>query len=171
MEALENAFQLASICYGFYCAIKTNSFMSVTPANRVRPVVSISHPQAGRAFTLMELLVVIAIIAIIASLILPAMQRAKARAQGSFCLNNTQQLSVAWMVYADDHNGQLAYNLGQSARSPVVLPATGGAGMGDNWVNNVENWELNPDNTNAAAVVATGIGPYTSKAYALYHCP
>jgi len=119
----------------------------------------------------MELLVVIAIIAIIASLILPAMQRAKARAQGSFCLNNTQQLSVAWMVYADDHNGQLAYNLGQSARSPVVLPATGGAGMGDNWVNNVENWELNPDNTNAAAVVATGIGPYTSKAYALYHCP
>jgi len=145
--------------------------MSVTPANRVRLVVGISHPKAGRAFTLMELLVVISIIAIIASLILPAMARAKARAQSSFCLNNTRQLSLAWMVYADDHNGQLAYNLGQSARNPAAVPATGGAGMGGNWVNNVENWEMNPDNTNAAAVVATGIGPYTSKAAALYHCP
>jgi len=145
--------------------------MSVTPANRVRPVVSISHLKAGRAFTLVELLVVISIIAILASLILPAMARAKSRAQSTFCLHNTRQLSLAWMVYADDHNGQLAYNLGQSARSPVAMPAVAGAGMGDNWVNNVENWELNPDNTNAAAVVATGIGPYTSKAAALYHCP
>ena len=137
----------------------THSFMSVKPANRVRPVVSVSHPRAGRAFTLMELLVVVSIVAIIASLILPAMARAKARAQGSFCINNTKQLSVAWMVYADDHNGQLAYNLGQSARSPVAMPSMAGASMGDNWVNNVENWELNPDNTKAAAVVATGIGP------------
>ena len=96
--------------------------MSVTPANRVRLVVSISHPKVGRAFTLMELLVVISIIAIIASLILPAMARAKARAQSSFCLNNTQQLALAWMVYSDDHNGQLAYNLGQSARNPVAVP-------------------------------------------------
>jgi prepilin-type processing-associated H-X9-DG protein len=117
------------------------------------------------------LLVVISIIAIIASLILPAMARAKSRAQGSFCLNNTRQLAVAWMVYADDHNGQLAYNLGQSARFPVAVPAVGGEGMAENWVNNVENWELNPDNTNSAAVVATGIGPYTSKAAVLYRCP
>jgi prepilin-type N-terminal cleavage/methylation domain-containing protein/prepilin-type processing-associated H-X9-DG protein len=139
--------------------------MSVTPAIRT------SHPKAGRAFTLIELLVVISIIAIIASLILPAMARAKARAQGSFCLNNTKQLAVAWMVYADDHNGQLAYNLGQSARNPVAMPAVAGTTMADNWVNNVENWELNPDNTNTAAVVATGLGPYTSKTAALYRCP
>src|SRR5690242_13017191 len=124
--------------------------MSVTPANRVRPVVSNSHPKSGRAFTLVELLVVISIIAILASLIIPAMARAKARAQGSICLNNTKQLSVAWIVYADDHNGQLAYNLGQSARSPIAMPSVAGANMGDNWVNNVENWELNPDNTNAS---------------------
>jgi prepilin-type processing-associated H-X9-DG protein len=120
---------------------------------------------------LIELLVVISIIAIIASLILPALARAKARAQGSFCLNNTRQLSIAWMVYADDHEGRLAYNLGQSARSPIIVPAAAGEGMGENWVNNVENWELNPDNTNSAAVVATGIGPYASKVAALYRCP
>src|ERR1044071_6378524 len=109
--------------------------MSVTPANRVRPVVIISHPKSGRAFSLIELLVVIAIIAILASLILPAMARAKARAQGSFCLNNTRQLSVAWIIYADEHNGQLAYNLGQSARTPATVPAVAGLNMAENWVN------------------------------------
>jgi prepilin-type N-terminal cleavage/methylation domain-containing protein/prepilin-type processing-associated H-X9-DG protein len=149
----------------FCCAIKAHSFMSVSPTS------NISHPQHGRAFSLIELLVVIAIIAILASLILPAMARAKARAQGTLCLNNTKQLSMAWMIYADEHNGQLAYNLGQSARAPVLVPAIGSLNMGENWVNNVENWELDPDNTNAAKMVETGIGPFTSKSAALYHCP
>jgi prepilin-type processing-associated H-X9-DG protein len=120
---------------------------------------------------LIELLVVIAIIAIIASLILPAMARAKARAQGTFCVNNTRQLSVAWMIYADEHNGELAYNLGQSSRTVLAVPSLAGLNMGENWVNNVENWELDSDNTNAAKMVETGIGPYTSKSVALYHCP
>jgi prepilin-type N-terminal cleavage/methylation domain-containing protein/prepilin-type processing-associated H-X9-DG protein len=130
-----------------------------------------SHPQRGRAFTLIELLVVVSIIAIIASLILPALSRAKARAQGSFCLNNTGQLALAWMIYADDHNGRLAYNLGQSARTAVATPNLVGANMVENWVNNVENWELNSDNTNSPAVIATGLGPYTGKTAALYRCP
>jgi prepilin-type N-terminal cleavage/methylation domain-containing protein/prepilin-type processing-associated H-X9-DG protein len=137
----------------------------------VRPAIRISHPNRGRAFTLIELLVVIAIIAIIAGLILPAMARAKARAQGTFCLNNTKQLSVAWMIYADEHNGELAYNLGQSSRTALAVPSLSSLNMGENWVNNVENWELDPDNTNAAKMVETGIGPYTSKSVALYHCP
>src|SRR3954468_5637050 len=111
------------MCYRLAARFKTHSFMSVPPAN------TNFHPKRGRAFTLIELLVVISIIAIIASLILPAMARAKSRAQGSFCLNNTRQLAVAWMVYADDHNGQLAYNLGQSARFPLAVPALGGDGM------------------------------------------
>jgi prepilin-type N-terminal cleavage/methylation domain-containing protein/prepilin-type processing-associated H-X9-DG protein len=138
----------------------------------VLPVLRNSDPRRrGYAFTLTELLVVIAIIAIIASLLLPALARAKARAQGSFCLNNTRQLTVAWMIYADDHNGLLAYNMGRSARIPVAVPAFTGAPMADNWVDNVLNWELSSDNTNAAAVVETGLGPYTSKSAALYRCP
>jgi len=139
--------------------------MSVPPAKKI------SRPNRGHAFSLIELLVVIAIIAILASLILPAMARAKARAQGTFCLNNTKQLSMAWMIYADEHNGQLAYNLGQSARVPVMVPAIGSLKMAENWVNNVENWELDSDNTNAAKMVETGIGPFASKSAALYHCP
>lgn len=130
-----------------------------------------SNPKRGRAFTLVELLVVISIIAVIASLILPALARAKARAQGSFCLNNTRQLAVAWMIYSDEHNGRLAYNLGRSARTAAAVPSIASPQMSDNWVNNVLSWELTPDNTNSAAVVETGIGPYTSKSAALYRCP
>lgn len=158
--------QAVRMCYSTWATLKTHSFMSVVRASRT------SSPKSGRAFTLVELLVVISIVAILASLILPALARAKARAQGSFCINNTRQLTVAWMIYADEHNGRLAYNLGQSARITTTVPAVvNGPTMSQNWVNNVLNWELSSDNTNAAAVVASGIGPYTGPAAAVYRCP
>ena len=57
-----------------------------------------------RGFTLIELLVVIAIIAILAAMLLPALSKAKQRAERVQCLNNLRQLQFAWIMYADDNN-------------------------------------------------------------------
>src|ERR1039458_1949933 len=58
---------------------------------------------AGRAFTLIELLVVIAIIAILAALLLPALSRAKQKAQAVQCMNNGRQMMLSWRLYAEDN--------------------------------------------------------------------
>lgn len=123
------------------------------------------RPLTG-GFTLLELLVVIALIATLAAMLLPVIQTARNRATGYQSVHNTRQLHLAWMFYADDHNGRLAYNLGGAGggKNPALKTNA-------NWVNNNLTWELDADNTNTATLTEASLGPYVNRLTQIYRCP
>jgi prepilin-type N-terminal cleavage/methylation domain-containing protein/prepilin-type processing-associated H-X9-DG protein len=114
------------------------------------------------AFTLIELLVVIAIIAILAAMLLPALSRAKVKAQGIYCMNNLKQLQLATIMYADDNQDKFPENPGLATGPPA-------------WVHGQMTWDssfqANPQNTNATLMTSGEIGPSVAQNAGAFKCP
>jgi prepilin-type N-terminal cleavage/methylation domain-containing protein/prepilin-type processing-associated H-X9-DG protein len=130
-----------------------------------------AHPALGgsarrrrRGFTLIELLVVIAIIAILAAMLLPALGKAKLKAQGIQCMSNHKQLALAWRMYSDDNHDRLLY-ASDSGPDPIQNKYAWVRGLMDFDPNNRSNWDINID------LVNSPLWPYCSGNAGIWRCP
>jgi prepilin-type N-terminal cleavage/methylation domain-containing protein/prepilin-type processing-associated H-X9-DG protein len=131
----------------------------------VSKVKSFACGRAPRAFTLIELLVVIAIIAILAALLLPALARAKAKAQNITCLNNMKQWGLAFRMYADDNGDQVP----EEGNTIAAINDANSDNLTEAWYNAVAPTIKQP--TMVSFYTATPPNPPLPSSRTIYSCP
>jgi prepilin-type N-terminal cleavage/methylation domain-containing protein/prepilin-type processing-associated H-X9-DG protein len=127
-----------------------------------KPKLNWSRLAGSRAFTLIELLVVIAIIAILASMLLPSLSRAKLKAQGIQCMNNHRQLCLAWRQYTEDNRDLLLYASGDVVK---YEPGVWVGGTLDFNAGNTSNWDPTVD------IYRSPMWPYCGNSLGIWKCP
>jgi prepilin-type N-terminal cleavage/methylation domain-containing protein/prepilin-type processing-associated H-X9-DG protein len=135
-----------------------------------------THPcrrsRNAAAFTLIELLVVIAIIAILAALLLPALAKAKTKAEGIYCMANNKQLTLAWHMYANDNNDRFVGNFGvQETYAEIAAADATKAYPYRTWVCNNMGWTTEAQITNANLVKLASLGTYVAANLGVFKCP
>src|SRR5882724_3262716 len=120
-----------------------------------------------QGFTLIELLVVIAIIAILASMLLPALAKAKTKAQGIGCMNNNHQLALSWIMYTVDNQEKVPPN---SGNDQTIDPRDPKGPYANTWCAGWLDLPSASDNTNITYLQRSHLFPY-SKNLPIWRCP
>lgn len=139
----------------------------------MRSPLSRGHRQRS-GFTLIELLVVIAIIAILAGMLLPALGKAKQKAQGILCMSNSKQLILAVNMYAGDNREEFPMvTHGGSAQSGAIINENAANGERP-WVTGWLDWTTSRHNTNRQYLADPRfavLAKYSAFTAKIYKCP